>query len=329
MPTSTVRLCQEDVVNVSKDLIRPSGWQCEWNITGHFNKPVMCRIMLTSWQAYLKHLLIHCREYRHENKNTYGCRLPRCSLASGITPTSYNDLIKHLEHSHLNRSALQCPIKGCNSVSFTRHTALEKHFMDEHPEVLDTIVTRPSPLLQPSWKPFYPIHVEIPPLPTSVLPGLVILPAIQGSWRGRPSTPKNLVNENGVNSSPKKLAKMDSWEVKPKPREESPDEAHDFEFDDLEIQYIKQGDQILPKFLTAEQCVIRPEGPHYDLARPQPQLDPNEYGHRVLPATILYDAWRRQHESEFVFTSSEDEKDEGEGGCENENENDSTAGASS
>lgn len=54
MPTSTVRLRQADVVDVAKDLIRPAGWQCEWNISSAFNKPVMCRTMLTSWQAYLK-----------------------------------------------------------------------------------------------------------------------------------------------------------------------------------------------------------------------------------------------------------------------------------
>lgn len=179
--------------------------------------------------------------------------------------------------------------------------------------MVDTTVTRPSSLLQPSWLPFYPGDIGIPPLPPPISPGSVLLPTVQGSWRGRPSTPKNPNSANRLYSSPKKSAKMDTGEVKPKPREDSPDETHDFEFEDLKAQLIKEGEKFVYGFTAAEECVIRAVGPHYDLSCPQPQLDPTEYGHRVLPATILYDAWQRQHESEFVFSSSEDEQEEDEG----------------
>lgn len=53
MHTSVVKLRPENIVELAKDVIRPAGWRCEWNIAA-LQKPVQCRIVLNSWSAYLQ-----------------------------------------------------------------------------------------------------------------------------------------------------------------------------------------------------------------------------------------------------------------------------------
>ena len=53
MHTSVVKLRPETIVDLAKDVIRPAGWSCEWNIAA-LQKPVQCKIVLNSWNAYLQ-----------------------------------------------------------------------------------------------------------------------------------------------------------------------------------------------------------------------------------------------------------------------------------
>ena len=57
MHTSVVKLRPENILEIAKDVIRPTAWYCEWNTAG-LQKPVMCRTALNSWNAYLQ---VFCR----------------------------------------------------------------------------------------------------------------------------------------------------------------------------------------------------------------------------------------------------------------------------
>lgn len=100
-----------------------------------------------------------------------------------------------------------------------------------------------------------------------------------------------------------------------KPKEDTTEEPHEFMFDDLPIQLTERG---VYSHTPAYESTVREIGPHFDVSRPQPQLDPKAYGNRILPATILYDAWRRQNEGQFTFSSDEEDEEEGQGSAQAE-----------
>jgi hypothetical protein len=48
-----------------------------------------------------------------QDKKKYPCHLPRCNVPQDIAFfDSYDDLIKHVESSHMNRVPLVCPLLG-------------------------------------------------------------------------------------------------------------------------------------------------------------------------------------------------------------------------
>jgi len=182
MHTSVVMLRPGNIVEIAKGVLRPSGWNCEWNISSQ--QP--CKIMLSSWDGYMKvgisvftcfsvpvaylhfitwgiqlcNVAISCHNFSTyfqgfsstisysiflstlDNKARYGlflphaltmffidmmyqrntfiCCLPRCNIPAGLTINSYNDLVVHIQQSHLNRVHLYCPVKGMPNLIYSR-----------------------------------------------------------------------------------------------------------------------------------------------------------------------------------------------------------------
>lgn len=52
--------------------------------------------------------------YSRKNKGSgnFVCRLPRCNIPSGLSISTYNELVNHIQQSHLNRAQLCCPVRG-------------------------------------------------------------------------------------------------------------------------------------------------------------------------------------------------------------------------
>ncbi|KDR67971.1 hypothetical protein GALMADRAFT_257494 [Galerina marginata CBS 339.88] len=295
MPTTEVWLRQEDILEHAKNVIKANGWQCEWNIAS-LQKPTMCRIVLISWNGYLKHLLLHCQEQQNGKANSFVCHLPRCHIPAGVPISSYNDLVSHLQQSHLGRVPLQCPINGCNSSGFSRHAMLETHFSEDHPQLLNQQVTIPSPLMLPLWLPFHPLAMVPPDLPLNIPPGSAIIPPIQGSWKARPHTPLMVEGSKFKLGSPqKRLGGIPKVVDNP---EDEPRVTEEIVFEDLPKQLDDEGNYMVD---YEQECVIQSAaGPWFDVARPPPPLDPVIFGHRIPPTTIFYDAFVRQHLEELV-----------------------------
>jgi len=53
MHTSAVMLRPGNILEIAKDVVRPSGWNCEWNVSSP-QKPSPCKITLSSWDSYMK-----------------------------------------------------------------------------------------------------------------------------------------------------------------------------------------------------------------------------------------------------------------------------------
>ena len=56
IPTSqTIQLSPENVAEIARNTLKPSGWKCEWIISSSSKlPPAACSIVLGSWNAYLK-----------------------------------------------------------------------------------------------------------------------------------------------------------------------------------------------------------------------------------------------------------------------------------
>jgi len=283
MHTSVVMLRPGNILDIAKGVVRPSGWNCEWNISS----PKPCKIMLSSWDSYMKHLLEHSRQ--QSKRNTFICCLPRCNIPAGLTINSYNDLVVHIQQSHLNRVHLYCPVKDCASRRVSRPALLEGHFMDSHPDLVNQDITLPSDILLPLWRPYFPPSRDPPPLPTAVAPGSILVSNVEGTGTGQPRAktphPPDKGNERITLGSPKKRPKLT-----PGGDENPLREYPMLIFEDLPKQLNPQGDYIN----TADiDCVIRGKGPHIDVARPQPQLDPV---HKTPKLSILYAAFAEKME---------------------------------
>jgi hypothetical protein len=56
IPTGqTIQLSPENVAEIARNTLKPSGWKCEWIISSSSkHSPAACSIVLGSWNAYLK-----------------------------------------------------------------------------------------------------------------------------------------------------------------------------------------------------------------------------------------------------------------------------------
>lgn len=291
MHTSVVTLRPGNIVEIAKDVLRPSGWNCEWNVSSP-QKPSPCKITLSSWDGYLKHLLQHSQ---HQSRGTtFSCRLPRCNIPAGLPINSYDELVTHFQHSHLNRVHLYCPVKDCASPSVSRPSLLEGHFLDCHPELVNQSITLPSNILLPSWRPYFPLSGDPPPLPTEVVPGSILVPAVAGTGPGqpRPRTPhlSDQRSEIMTLGSPKKRPRLSRSDNEGVIRENTL-----LTFDDLPNQLDTQGDYI--RNINMD-CIIRNQDPSLDVARPQPPLDPDVFVHKTPKISIHYASFAEKMERE-------------------------------
>ncbi|KAG6902762.1 hypothetical protein C0995_011910 [Termitomyces sp. Mi166 len=172
--------------------------------------------------------------------------------------------------------------KGCRPHLRSPHAAL-KHLLDEHANLNETTHSLPSPLLKPSWKPFFPSTIpEPPPVPQDPGPGCVLVSTSANTLRNRKGfTPLPLSSQAIFpGASPRKQSKQIP-KVLP-------------EDDDLDVPDFGQ----LPRYRwddvywSNEIIVWRPPAMfNMDIARPQRMLDglPSE-----TPRSISYEVFAKQ-----------------------------------
>jgi hypothetical protein len=183
-------------------------------------------------------------------------------------------------------------LSDCTSPSVSRPALLEGHFVDSHPELINRSITLPSNILLPSWRPYFPPSRDPPPLPTEVIPGSILVPNVEGTGPGQPRsrTPHFLDQKNELMTlgSPKKRSRLNRVDNESLVRENT-----SLIFDDLPNQVNTQGEYI--RSVNVD-CVIRNQGPSLDVARPQPQLDPNVFVHKTPKTSIHYASFAEKME---------------------------------
>ncbi|KAG5723614.1 hypothetical protein E4T56_gene18173 [Termitomyces sp. T112] len=187
MPVSTITISAETFIGLARSTINGSGIRCEW---GHGRDT--CPVVVSCWEALKLHYRWHVLSLRPKKDNLSRdvvhamCRLPRCNTSLGHN--SLEQLWKHVENSHLSRVPLVCPVEGCRPHLRSSHVAI-KHFSDEHGNLNETTHSPLSPLLKPSWKPFFPsiALAPPPPLPQNPNPGCVLVSTFPSVLRSRKS----------------------------------------------------------------------------------------------------------------------------------------------
>lgn len=161
---------------------------------------------------------------------------------------------------------------------------LENHFRERHVDLLNKIITIPSDLLLPMSVPYPPIPLDLPPpLPRHPM---LVLPVVRGTQirhLGGPPLSQASQASQVSQSSPKKRLRLHQLL-----EEETSSEESSIFFEDLKkIQFDKNGEckeQI--------QCVLGlVEKPRFDVARPQPILDPTQFGLKSPPVSIHYEVF--------------------------------------
>lgn len=179
---------------------------------------------------------------------------------------------------------------------------LESHFIETHHNLLNQTIQLPSELLHPSWLPFFPPPVNLPPLPAQVLPGTALIPPVLGSWKGLPHTPLLRSPASQLGSPKRKKQIPDASRDM-----EQEDEPREFFFEDLPKQLDKlQGNYTMD---VEQDCLLCSVGPPVDIARPQPILDPNIFGYQMPAKSILYDAFVELHLAEWASVADEEQGD--------------------
>jgi hypothetical protein len=122
---------------------------------------------------------------------------------------------------------------------------------------------------------------------------------VEGTGTGQPraETPHSLDKRNELLTlgSPKKRPRLN-----PGGDEDFVRENPMLVFEDLPKQLSTQGSYIN----TADvDCVIRGKGPHIDVTRPQPQLDPDVFVHKTPKLSILYAAFAEKMEDDELRRS--------------------------
>ena len=158
---------------------------------------------------------------------------------------------------------------------------LDNHFRETHVDLVDCVITIPSKLLLPMAVPYYPIALNPPPpLPTHPT---LLLPAVRGTrirhWEG-PSLSQVSQASYASQGSPRKRLRLHQLV-----EEETSSQASSILFEDLEETQIDKNGECKEPI----RCVLGlVEGPRFDVARPQPILDPTQFGLKPPPVSIHY-----------------------------------------
>lgn len=163
-------------------------------------------------------------------------------------------------------------------MSFFRPKDLIKHFKDIHADLLGRVIHLPSDLLLPSWRPFYPVPHPLPPLPSTVSPGCIVLGEVRGGNVRRRTPILQPSSQPSPSPARRKLLHNNTVESI---------ESETFSFPDL------PGREASMDLLQEALVFCRPTYLQGDNARPPPMFEPS----RCLismPKTILYDVFAQR-----------------------------------
>ena len=163
---------------------------------------------------------------------------------------------------------------------------LDNHFRETHADFLNKVITIPSDFLLPLSVPSPPVPLDLPP-PLPKHPTL-FLPAVRGTriryMEGPPLSQASYTSQ----ASPRKRLRLHH-----PVEEETSSGASSIFFEDLEKTQIDEKGECKEPL----RCVLEPvAGPRYDVARPQPILDPTQFGLKSPPVSIHYEVFSNRFE---------------------------------
>ena len=161
---------------------------------------------------------------------------------------------------------------------------LDNHFRETHVDLLNKVITIPSDLLLPMSVPYPPISLDLPP-PLPKHPTL-LLPTVRGTrirHMGGPPLSQASQASHASQASPRKRLRLHHLVEK-----ETSSEASSIIFEDLEKTQIDKNGECKEPI----RWVLGPvAGPRFDVARPQPILDPTQFGLKSPPVSIHYEVF--------------------------------------
>lgn len=173
--------------------------------------------------------------------------------------------------------------KGCEGGVrvFSRGTSLDDHLKEAHPDLANKVITVPSDLVLPMSVPYFPLLRDSPPpLPSHIMLGCVAVPAVRGTRIQRPSLPSA---SQMSQASPRKQLKLHQV------ADEEISSESSISFDDLEKQLVDETGEFGGKI----GCIlgVATRRARLDVARPQPILDPMQFGLKTPPMSIHYEVF--------------------------------------
>ncbi|KAF5338615.1 hypothetical protein D9611_012817 [Ephemerocybe angulata] len=291
-------------VALAKDTLQSPGFSCEWQ-----DRAVKCGIVLSTLNAYKKHLLsCHCNSNRAPG-SWQECKLPKCNSRNH---RSFADLAEHIESGHLARMPLQCPVADCVQQRLLKVSDLPQHIRDHHMDVCNRFL--PASYFLPTLRPRPPSIQAPPPIPD----GPIWLVQVQPGVRSREPLLSQLMSQGtqqkriprNARQIPKAKGKGSNEEAD-NDGDDDDDESEDFDLDmdDLEqfdCSTMKAQVQLGRSILVGERAAKL----DIDLSRPGPMLDPHFYGLREAPQSIYFPAFNRHVEEFFEKQAREKEEEE-------------------
>ncbi|KAH6916143.1 hypothetical protein BKA70DRAFT_480191 [Coprinopsis sp. MPI-PUGE-AT-0042] len=127
-------------------------------------------LFLTTFPCF-QHLHLHATAARG-SQSWVQCKIQRCNQRNH---RSREELLLHLEETHLSRIALSCPISACGNVRLLKPGDVLKHVTDFHPEIFAGTIAQAHSQLTKTLRPFRPTFPlpELDQLPTLPFVGLV------------------------------------------------------------------------------------------------------------------------------------------------------------
>ncbi|KAF9054584.1 hypothetical protein BJ165DRAFT_730917 [Panaeolus papilionaceus] len=278
MHTSSIELEGEELIKITKQVIKPNSVQCLWNTSaGQNGKATKCQVQLVCWEAYHRHLLV-C--HIQPQKNKFYCGIQDKCTAENAGRKSFKgvqDVEKHVTTSHvrdrLRSLAFDCPVKDCRTavtVRTTSSSSVENHFRESHPDLYGRTIILPSDRLRLLWTTFAPPLINVQDFPP-VSPAACLVPPVLGKRKHA-------------------LSMMPEIELKPD-RPKTPD----IKFEDLatteRYNIERLGYERVAYKNIIEDCIIAENAWDNHLSRPQAVLNPEVFGYRILPQSILWEAF--------------------------------------
>ena len=164
---------------------------------------------------------------------------------------------------------------------------LVNHFRETHADLLKKVITIPSNLLLPMSVPHSPIPIDLPP-PLPKHPTL-LLPAVRGTRiRHLEGPPLSQASQASHASYTSQASQRKRLRLHHLVEEETSSQASSIIFEDLEKTQIDKNGECKEPLRYVLELVA---GPRFDVARPQPILDPTQFGLKSPPVSIHYEVF--------------------------------------